>query len=161
MTYKSITVKAESGAFLDIITEVGVSKCPLESSNLQPQIQSVYWTKCLWDTGASHSSITQATATILGLKPAGEARVFYGQGDVITNFYLVGLTLPHLLHIPEVRVTEFANNESFGVILGMDVICQGDFAITNLGGRSTFSFCVPSLETIDFEERIKNLQRKM
>jgi hypothetical protein len=33
----------------------------------------------------------------------------------------------------------------------MDIITQGDFAITNFGGRTMFSFRLPSLESIDFE----------
>jgi hypothetical protein len=35
------------------------------------------------------------------------------------------------------------------------VICLGDFAITNIGNNSTFSYCTPSIETIDFGERVK------
>jgi len=36
------------------------------------------------------------------------------------------------------------------VLIGMDVITQGDFAITNKDGMTTFSFRTPSLITIDF-----------
>lgn len=37
----------------------------------------------------------------------------------------------------------------------MDIISQGDFAITNVNGVSTFSFCVPGMETIDYTTRIR------
>lgn len=100
------------------------------------------------------------TVDELGLQPEGEARVVYGNGEAIAKFYIVSLVLPNLLHLPAVRVTEAATSEGFGVILGMDIISMGDFAITNVGGVSTFSFCVPGLETIDYLERIAGLENE-
>ena len=44
---------------------------------------------------------------------------------------------------------EFENDE-YDVVIGMDVICNGDFAVTNKDGNTTFSFRIPSEETIDF-----------
>lgn len=32
----------------------------------------------------------------------------------------------------------------------MDIISKGDFAITNVDGKTVFSFRIPSVETIDF-----------
>lgn len=32
----------------------------------------------------------------------------------------------------------------------MDIITRGDFAVTNLGEKTTFSFRIPSLADIDF-----------
>ena len=36
------------------------------------------------------------------------------------------------------------------VLVGMDIINQGDFAVTNPDGRTKFSFRVPSIADIDF-----------
>jgi len=36
------------------------------------------------------------------------------------------------------------------MLIGMDVICKGDFAITNFQGNTTFSFRMPSMYEIDF-----------
>ena len=36
------------------------------------------------------------------------------------------------------------------VLIGMDIINEGDFAVTNLNGRTKFSFRVPSQADIDF-----------
>jgi hypothetical protein len=153
--FKTITIKSKDGKFREVITEVGVSMALGDSDQFE-QSSSTYWTRCLWDTGGSHSSITKETVEILGLQPIGEARVFSAQGEAITNIYKVCLNLPNLLFIPRLKVTETASDSAFGVILGMDVICQGDFAITNVGGVSTFSFCTPSFETIDYVERFKS-----
>jgi hypothetical protein len=39
---------------------------------------------------------------------------------------------------------------STDVLIGMDVICKGDFALTHKGGKTVFSFRYPSIATIDF-----------
>ncbi len=36
------------------------------------------------------------------------------------------------------------------VLIGMDIIGAGDFAVTNLNGKTTFSYRYPSMERIDF-----------
>jgi hypothetical protein len=154
MKFKAITLQSTNGGFIEIITKVGVSS-QIGNKNAAEDIQTTFWTSCLWDTGASHSAITKETVNALGILPEGEARIIYGNGETITKFYIVSLVLPNLLFLPVLRVTEAAANDGFGVILGMDVISQGDFAITNVNGVSTFSFCVPGIETIDYVERIK------
>lgn len=32
------------------------------------------------------------------------------------------------------------------ILVGMDIIQQGDFLISNANGKTTFSFCLPSLK---------------
>ncbi len=94
----------------------------------------------------------------MGLAPIGEARVVYGNGVAMTKTYLISLVLPDLLFLPRLQVTGSDTDEGFGVILGMDIICMGDFAITNIGGVTTFSFCTPSLARIDFADRVRGLR---
>jgi hypothetical protein len=159
MKFKAITLQSTETTFAEIITKVGVSEVA-SVHDLGDKVPSTYWTTCLWDTGGTHSSITKKTVDELRLQPEGEARVVYGNGEAIAKFYIVSLVLPNLLHLPAVRVTEAATSEGFGVILGMDIISMGDFAITNVGGVSTFSFCVPGLETIDYLERIAGLENE-
>jgi hypothetical protein len=36
------------------------------------------------------------------------------------------------------------------VLIGMDIISRGDFALTHKEGKTVFSFRYPSLATIDF-----------
>ena len=47
------------------------------------------------------------------------------------------------------------NIQGADVLIGMDVINCGDFAISNLDGKTSFSFRMPSLERIDFAEAIE------
>jgi uncharacterized protein YchJ len=41
------------------------------------------------------------------------------------------------------------------VLIGMDIITRGDFAVTNSDGRTTFSYRWPSTKRIDFVKEIK------
>ena len=51
-----------------------------------------------------------------------------------------------------VQVSEAVLN-GFDVLIGMDIITLGDFSITNVGGKTIFSFRVPSTETIDYVQQ--------
>lgn len=37
------------------------------------------------------------------------------------------------------------------LIIGMDIMTQGDLSLTNMEGRTVFSFRIPSLHVVDFE----------
>jgi len=63
----------------------------------------------------------------------------------------VNFGLPNGVLVAGILATEFpASHTQFSAIIGMDVICLGDFAITNANGRSTISFRVPACEEIDY-----------
>jgi predicted aspartyl protease len=112
----------------------------------------------IWDTGATHSAITKKVADELGLKPTGIVEVRYGNGKSSTNTYLVNISLPNKVMFGHVRVTEASltpdDNISDGqhpqLLIGMDIISMGDFAVTNAREKTTLSFCVPSVSEIDF-----------
>ena len=48
------------------------------------------------------------------------------------------------------EVAESVLPPGLDVVIGMDIITRGDFAVTNLDGKTTFSFRIPSLADIDF-----------
>lgn len=41
-------------------------------------------------------------------------------------------------------------NQGIDLLIGMDIIGLGDFAVTNLNGVTQFTFRLPSVESIDF-----------
>ncbi len=63
--------------------------------------------------------------------------------------YLISLTLESQAKFPILEAVE-GHILGSDVLIGMDVITQGDFAITNKDGKTTFSFRSPSLAKIDF-----------
>jgi len=108
----------------------------------------------VWDTGATGTVITKQVADEIGLKPIGVTKVYHAQGEGLTNEYLVNVALPNGLIIHPVRVTEGAL-AGCDVLIGMEIIALGDFAVTNANGQggTTLSFCIPSVEEIDFVPR--------
>ena len=116
----------------------------------------------LWDTGATGSCISKQIINDLNLKPINIVKTHHAGGTSFVNLYLVNILLPNGVMIGNVKVTEAqlvesdAGNdpERMHILIGMDVIGNGDLAVTNLE-NTTMSFRIPSVETIDFVPQAK------
>ena len=117
----------------------------------------------LWDTGATNSVLTTVTVKELGLTAVGTTTVNHaggtGQGHAYqSDTYLVNFRLPNHVGVVGVLVSECEDIEgNFGAIIGMDIIARGDFSITNVNQKTTVSFRVPSMRTIDYVGEHKRL----
>lgn len=116
--------------------------------------------KALWDTGATGSVITRRVVDECGLKPIGLTRVHHAQGTGTYNVYLVGVFLPNAVCIPSLRVTEGQLAGNVDVLIGMDIMSQGDFAVSNRDGRTVFTFRMPSTERTDFVQQIRGIPKR-
>jgi len=104
----------------------------------------------IWDTGATGSAITQKVIDDVGLKPTSMVKVnTASQKEVPTEVYLISVFLPNRVCIPQLKVTR-ANLVGTEVLLGMDIISEGDFAVTNENGKTVLSFRLPSNTCLDF-----------
>jgi hypothetical protein len=84
------------------------------------------------------------------LRPIGVIKTFTANGERLSEVYLVRLALPNRLNVNPLRVTHGELGPDTDVLIGMDIISHGDFAVTNHGGQTTFSFRYPSMQRIDF-----------
>ena len=118
----------------------------------------------IWDTGATSSSITKKMVDQLNLPPVGQAKVIGVHGEKIVNTYFIDLYLPNKVIVPKVKVTEASRlgPGKHDILIGMDVILLGDFAITNCNKKTIMSFRMPSHKEIDFvpEAEAHNLRSK-
>lgn len=120
-------------------TEIGVSyPVMLNNDPNKPIIHTV----AIWDTGATNTVISQNLVGLLELLPVDKTENFTAGGIIETNVYYVDVLLPNNVLFQNVRVTE-ATLDGFDVLVGMDIICAGDFAIANAGGKTHFSYCCP------------------
>lgn len=103
----------------------------------------------LWDTGATNTVINKNVVDQCGLIPIGITECYGVNGKHQSNVYLVNIYLPNKVVIPNLTVTEGVLKD-IDVLVGMDVMGLGDFAVSNYKGITTFSFRFPSIETIDF-----------
>lgn len=124
-----------------------------------PVTGKIIETFAIWDTGATNSVITEKLASDLGLISFGKALVSGVHGVKQVNRYVVNTTLNNesiQIDSPVTECTSLSPDESIGVLIGMDIITRGDFAITNFNGNTIMSFRVPSIQTIDFVEGLKH-----
>jgi hypothetical protein len=113
----------------------------------------------IWDTGATNCVITQSVIDRCGLVPTGQAKVSGVHGEEETrDTYLVNLILPNSVGVQSVRVTK-GDMDFVDLLIGMDVIGTGDFAVTNLDGITKFSYRYPSQAHIDFVEEANRTNR--
>lgn len=118
--------------------------------------------KALWDTGATNSLITAKTAAEMKLVPTGSIEVRHAGGKEYRNTYLVNILLPNRVGFAGVPVAECTETEdSFGAVIGMDLITRGDFALTNAEGKTCMSFRSPSIRKVDYVAEAKAPQQPM
>lgn len=109
--------------------------------------------KGIWDTGATASVITQKVVDEIGLKPIGMTQVHHAHGTTSAEVYLVNIGLPNGVAFASMSVTR-GELASADVLVGMDIIGKGDFAVTNYGAKTVFTYRVPSTETLDFTGQV-------
>jgi hypothetical protein len=85
----------------------------------------------------------------LNLKPIGIIDVFNTSGHQLTSTYKINMILPSNVGVSFLDVTE-GSLVGADVLIGMDVICRGDFAISNSNGKTKFTFQIPATHEIDF-----------
>ena len=104
-----------------------------------------------WDTGSSTSCTSTKIAEDLGLLPVRKATVFSADSVTETSAYRVNITLPNGYICNDMLVFGVAlKNHNVDALIGMDIITQGDFSVSNYNGKTTFTFRTPSQGIIDF-----------
>ena len=151
MPFKAFTCKYSSIAG-QIITSCEVSDFIKDVS----QKYSMTTFDALWDTGATCSAISKNVVKKLNLIPVSKVTVDHANGQSIVNVFEISLTLPNKTLFQSIRVTECALS-GFDLLIGMDVISHGDFSISNLNGKTTFSFRIPSYKETDYESEYDDL----
>lgn len=136
----------------ELMTPCGVGAAQLASEPFS--VSGFLQHNALWDTGATASVISTEVVKQLGLAPISQCKTYHAQGESIVNVYLVDLILPNKLRVKDVRVTEGRLN-GFGLLIGMDIINLGDFALTHKNNQTVFSFQIPSTHEYDFVKQIE------
>ena len=146
---KAFTIKSERGTLRELRTECYASQAfdfTLPRA-LHPEMVEFIG---LWDTGASGTVVSKQVVQRLGLLPTGKVKVYHANGEGIVSTYLINLALPNGVGFPFLRVSEGDLLGGIDLLIGMDVISQGDFSITNVKGNTTFSFRMPSMKEVDY-----------
>ena len=106
--------------------------------------------RAVWDTGSTGSVISQKVVETCRLQPIGMTRAQTAAGERNCEVYLINLMLPNGVGFPRIHVTKMDLGPRTDLLIGMDIITRGDFALTHKNGKTCFTFQCPSLEEIDF-----------
>lgn len=104
-----------------------------------------------WDTGAFMSCVPAKVVKELSLIPTG-SRITHGTfgNDEAVFIYDVDLTIPSGYTFKNLKVIGLPkDNPTDYMLIGMDVISQGDFLFSG-HGNGIFSFRVPSIKSLSF-----------
>ena len=133
------------GVFDRLITEVRLGKphdiLPLDATARTPPIGKY---NAIWDTGAGRTYISPTlfcTLALNKLKPLD-----YDPGDGVPTEIFI--RLPDTLDVPKFRV--FVKEldlemEKVDMVLGMDIIRNGDFFLSHFHGKMSFAFSSPHM----------------
>jgi predicted aspartyl protease len=102
--------------------------------------------KALWDTGASGTVITPKVSRELKLVPIDRIRVAGVNNISMADVVEVSVGLPNKVMVEDVNVMICDLKQDIDLLIGMDIILLGDFSISNGGGKTLFSFVIPSFE---------------
>lgn len=150
MDRRAFTVKYTSADILLKCDEVGIEIPEELNIKRTPPIENL---TAIWDTGAVGTLISTSLVTKLGLSPVGVAKISTCDGESYTHKYIINISLPNNCIMTDVLATECPGSEDT-LIIGMDVIGQGDFAVSKSEGFTMFSFQIPSSHSLDFSNEI-------
>lgn len=152
--FTAFTTYSKSGLLRELTNQVRISK------EIKPASTPV--TKeftAIWDTGATNCCITQKVVDELGLKPIGMIEQSTVGGKKYRNTYLASIYLPNNVTFSPITVV-FGELTGGDILIGMDIISHGDFAVTNKNGATMFSFRYPSIEHIDYVKEFNKTKPK-
>lgn len=109
----------------------------------------------LWDTGATHTVISHNVVDTLRLQQEGFVPIIHANGEDVAPIYHIFLTLPNGIGFPMVNVAA-TRLTGFDILIGMDIINRGDFAISNRNDKTMFSFRFPSMTDFDFQSELES-----
>lgn len=114
-----------------------------------PDIAQAHEFVALWDTGATATLISDSVTAKCGHASTGKRTIQGVNSTDVVDEYVVDVHLGPVC-FPTISVGERRISPDFDVLLGMDVIGQGDFAMTRQNGQTVVSFQTPHHQTIDF-----------
>jgi len=153
--YYAITLFDNTGTLEHIIFDIHlrIKYPPKNSGNVTINTINNWSVTAVVDTGATISGITSRMATQMGLKSSGEYGFTSAIGKGLSPIYIFDVIFPKDKLIENIEAVEISDDHNFDFLIGMNIISQGDMALTSVNGKAAFSFRIPPAEKyIDFEQ---------
>lgn len=110
-----------------------------------------------WDTGATNTCISEEIASRYKLMPISYAQSKTPSGVLTAPIYLMDIILNNEVIFTDWNVMgSKIGAQGIDILIGMDIISKGDFAISNYDGKTQFSFRLPSQQDVDYKNGESN-----
>lgn len=153
-SYYAFTTKA-SGTAMELRNNVDLeSSFVVPGSNYTPQ----KW-RGLWDTGASLSCIHKRVMNYMHLLPLGTKDISTANGTTPVDTCMINVILPNGVRIKDLIVACADIGNDVDILLGMDIINCGSFAVSNFEKQTWHSFIIPSNKAIDYNKDARMLNK--
>jgi hypothetical protein len=118
----------------------------------------------IWDTGATGSVITPRLQSLLKLFPIRRVTVKGVNDAREVDLVIISIGLPNHVKVNDVQVTVCElNSPGIDMLIGMDIISHGDFAVCNGSGSTLFSFAIPPFDNkinlVDKAEKVNGRKK--
>lgn len=112
--------------------------------NIKSNVENEYIKcKALWDTGATTSGLSQDLINRIGLSPIKRGIISNGvTGEFSTDVYRISISINDFWSCGGIQAIRYVLDDC-DLIIGMDVISQGDFAVKNVNGKTVMTFRYP------------------
>jgi len=126
--------------------------------DVQPASEGEYF-DAIWDTGATMSVISAKVVAKFGLQSVDRIEASTGHGEGWTDVFRINMILPNGHLYTNVRAIRMKIPKA-DVLIGMDILSKGDFAVTHTEQLTVLSFREPSKGPVDFlESKFKQAMR--
>lgn len=130
------------GRLKAILTEAYIFEAVDLDVNPVPE-NHIFTHSAAWDTGAEVSIISPRVVKTLGLKSFAETSIMGVGGDEKVGVYKIHVGLPNGF-LYEDLIVYCSDIDDYDILIGMDLISQSDFFITNINGNNQFYFRLPA-----------------
>jgi hypothetical protein len=100
--------------------------------------------RAMWDTGSLATCVSTRIAHYLGLNHTESISLTSVHGTTLAKVYPLDIVLPDGIVIANIKAPEIGDRSDFDIIIGMNIIRLGDFALSNDNGKPVMSFRLPS-----------------
>jgi len=134
----------------ELITDVSIFSSP-NSQGIK--------TYAVWDTGATHSVLSPKIVNNLQLIPIDSSLVSGINHSQYADIVIASIGLTNGLLLPDIRFS-VCDIPGTDVLIGMDIIMMGDFAISNGDGKTLFSFAIPPFKNkVSYINKANNINK--
>jgi hypothetical protein len=145
----ALTIKADR-LLNRIISPVTIQQAEAFCKPRDIQIKSIE-VRAMWDTGSTGCCICQKLAEYLELISIASLDLTSIHDSKPSSVYLLDMISPDKITANNVIAAEIIPSGEFDIIIGMNIISLGDFALTNDHGKTIMSFRLPAANIpIDF-----------